>query len=108
MPELLSKLAPTATVTFDLSVFSLDCIKRASYRTTADSAVDISVEGGHAVCVIHFRSPVTPELAARASERLRLEVLDQDLRSIVAAETSTVRNTILALAFSRSGLQSDD
>ena len=80
--------------------FPLDCIKRAAYRMTAKASVDISTEAGNVVCVLHFTKPVTREQAAKAVEGLRLEVLDQDLRSVVAAETATVRNTILALAFS--------
>jgi His-Xaa-Ser system protein HxsD len=102
------ELVASATVSFDLSVFSLDCVKRAAYRVTAKASVEIATEAGNAVCVIHFSKPVTQEAAAKAVEGLRLEVLDQDLRSVVAAETASVRNTILALAFSRSGLQSDD
>ncbi|WP_287321258.1 hypothetical protein [Mesorhizobium sp.] len=102
------ELVASATESFDLSVFSLDCIKRAAYRMTAKASVDISTEAGNIVCVLHFTKPVTWEQAAKAVEGLRLEVLDQDLRSVVAAETATLRNTILALAFSRSGLQSVD
>ena len=98
----------SATVSFDLRVFTLDCVKRAAYRVTGNSSVDIAVEGGFAKCVLHFSKPTSAELAARATEGLRIEVLDQDLRSVVAAETASVRNAVLALAFSRSGLQSSE
>ncbi|MES0205260.1 hypothetical protein [Mesorhizobium sp. LNHC209A00] len=103
-----SELVQTAHVNFDLSVFSLDCVKRAAYRVTGNAAVDITIEDGFAVCTINFSKAVGWVSADAAKERLRLEVLDQDLRSSIAAETATVRNAILALAFSRSGLQSDD
>lgn len=102
------ELVASATESFDLSVFSLDCVKRAAYRLTAKASVDIWTEAGNAVCVLHFTKPISREHAANVVARLRLEVLDQDLRSVVAAETATLRNTILALAFSRSGLQSVD
>jgi His-Xaa-Ser system protein HxsD len=36
--------------------------------------------------------------------RIRNEVIDQDLRSIIAKETSNVRTLILANAFSNTGL----
>ncbi|TIN31731.1 MAG: His-Xaa-Ser system protein HxsD [Mesorhizobium sp.] len=103
-----SELVLTAQVKFDLSVFSLDCVKRAAYRVTGNAAVEITIEGGFAVCTINFSKAAARTSADAAVERLRLEVLDQDLRSSIAAETATVRNAILALAFSRSGLQSDD
>jgi His-Xaa-Ser system protein HxsD len=98
----------TATISFDLAVFTLDCVKRAAYRVTGNSSVDIAVEGGFAKCVLHFSKPTSVESAAGAIETLRLEVLDQDLRSSIARETASVRNAVLALAFSRSGLQSGD
>lgn len=103
-----SELVPIARVKFDLAVFSLDCVKRAAYRVTGNAAVEIVLEDGFAVCALKFSKPVTFAAADAAIERLRLEVLDQDLRSTIASETASVRNAVLALAFSRSGLQSDD
>jgi hypothetical protein len=35
-------------------------------------------------------------------------VLDQDLRASIARETEPVRNAVLALAFSRTGLQENE
>lgn len=98
----------SATITFDLKVFTLDCIKRASYRVTRNSSVEILAEDGVARCILHFSKPMSPDLAARTVEALRLEVLDQDLRGVVASETAHIRNAVLALAFSRSGLQSSE
>ena len=43
-----------------------------------------------------------------AERELRAEVLDQDLRASIARETEPVRNAILALAFSRTGLQESE
>lgn len=103
-----SELVRTAQAKFDLAVFSLDCVKRAAYRVTGNAAVEITIENGSTVCTINFSKAVGRASADAAIERLQLEVLDQDLRSAIAAETASVRNAILALAFSRSGLQSDD
>ncbi|CDX57737.1 hypothetical protein C7U60_19135 [Mesorhizobium plurifarium] len=66
------------------------------------------MENGFAKCTLHFSKPVSSEQADRAVEALRLEVLDQDLRKVMAEETASVRNAVLALAFSKSGLQSVD
>ncbi|MER9629425.1 hypothetical protein [Mesorhizobium sp. M0296] len=98
----------SAEIRFDLKVFTLDCVKRAAYRVTGDSSVTIAIEAGLAKCVLHFSKPISGEQAERAIEALRLEVLDQDLRGVVAKETASVRNAVLALAFSKSGLQSVD
>ncbi|TIM15502.1 MAG: hypothetical protein E5Y67_07070 [Mesorhizobium sp.] len=102
------ELVQSAQAKFDLSVFGLDCVKRAAYRVTGNAAVDITLEDGFAVCALNFSKAITRAAADTAIERLRLEVLDQDLRGTIASETASVRNAILALAFSRSGLQSDD
>jgi His-Xaa-Ser system protein HxsD len=40
--------------------------------------------------------------------RFKNEVLDQDLRQTIANETVTMRNVILAHAFSKTGLQSNE
>nr|WP_284452428.1 hypothetical protein [Mesorhizobium sp. WSM4875] len=103
-----SELVQTAQAKVDLSVFSLDCVKRAAYRVTGNAAVEITLCDGFAVCIVSFSKAVTRASADAAIERLRLEVLDQDLRATIATETASVRNAVLALAFSRSGLQSDD
>jgi His-Xaa-Ser system protein HxsD len=98
----------TITVDFDLAVFSIDTVKRAAYRMTGNASFDIDIVGNRAVCVARFSKSVSPEVASKFAEGLRLEVLDQDLRASIAAETAPVRNAVLALAFSRSGLQSID
>ncbi|MER9657240.1 hypothetical protein NKJ26_27800 [Mesorhizobium sp. M0152] len=95
-------------IRFDLKVFTLDCVKRAAYRVTGGSSVDIAIEDGFAKCVLHFSKPMSRAQSDHAVEALRLEVLDQDLRGVVAEETASVRNAVLALAFSKSGLQSVD
>jgi His-Xaa-Ser system protein HxsD len=47
------------------------------------------------------------DFATLVSE-LRCEVLDQVLRERIRAETADVRNLVLALAFSRTGLAESD
>jgi His-Xaa-Ser system protein HxsD len=81
-------------------------VKRAAYRLTDRFAFDISVAADEIRCVVTpLREMLAEELAA-LEPRLRNEVLDQDLRERIAAETSDVRNAILAYAFSATGLQS--
>jgi His-Xaa-Ser system protein HxsD len=98
----------TEDVSFDLSVYSLDTVKRAAYRLTGKASFEIKVVDGSALCTIRFAGPISPQEARRMADNLRTEVLDQDLRASLAQETMVYRNAVLALAFSRSGLQASE
>ncbi|QQS10741.1 MAG: His-Xaa-Ser system protein HxsD [Rhodospirillales bacterium] len=94
-------------VTFDAALFAESAVKKAAYTLAATASVEIRREGTDWICSLRFLRPTPPAARAEAGESLRIEVLDQDLRERIASETAAVRNTILAVAFSRTGLQSD-
>lgn len=95
-------------VSFDSAVFDLDTVKRAVYRFSAHCSADISVEDSRIVCKLSFKSSVSPQSAVGFVDELKKEVLDQDLRRTIAAETAPLRNAILALAFSNPKLRGDE
>ena len=95
-------------VSFDARVYALPAIKKAAYRFLKSFTTDIAQEGDIWVCSLTFPTAVEPEAAAKAEQELRAEVLDQDLRASISRETEPVRNAILALAFSRTGLQGSE
>jgi His-Xaa-Ser system protein HxsD len=90
---------------FSQRVYGLDIIKKAAYRLLDRFAADFRIEGDEIVCVLTFPSSTSAEAIATAVTDFQKEVLDQDLRQVVAAETSALRNAILALAFAPSKLQ---
>jgi His-Xaa-Ser system protein HxsD len=92
-------------VVFSASVYSIEAVKRAAYRFTDRFTFDISVAGDEIRCVVTPLRELPAEELTALEPRLRNEVLDQDLRERIAAETSGVRNAILAYAFSATGLQ---
>lgn len=94
-----------AIVSFDASVYSADSIKKAAYTVAAQAAVDIRRVGADWECELHFLKPTPPAMIQEAVANFRVEVLDQDLRASIAEETREVRNAILAVAFSKTGLQ---
>ncbi len=51
---------------------------------------------------------MAPEAVDEFEAAFRNEVLDQDLRRTIARETASLRNAILAHAFSKTGIQGDD
>jgi His-Xaa-Ser system protein HxsD len=94
------------TVSFDRSAASLDAVQRAVYRLSDRLSCDISAKDDATEVVVHPSDPdadIGPLLGD-----LRNEVLDQALRERVRAETSDVRNLVLALAFSKTGLAGSD
>ena len=92
-------------VRFSTRIFDVETIKKAAYRITGSCAVDFEVEGEDVICTLHPLAGSAAPLAAELANALRTEVLDQDLRRIVSAESTSIRNAVLAYAFSRTGLQ---
>lgn len=88
---------------FDASAYSADSIQRAAYRFSDRLAIDLSQSGGEFLCTVL----ISDEFSSSADEiaiEFRNEVLDQVLRERIRGETEGVRNVILALAFSNTGL----
>ncbi|MES2188747.1 MAG: His-Xaa-Ser system protein HxsD [Pseudomonadota bacterium] len=91
-------------VRFDSNLYSGDAIKRALYRLTDRFAGEVKQLDQVFVCTLHFstdKSDVTKDLDVM---NFKKEVLDQDLREKIRQETESVRNLILAHAFSKTGL----
>lgn len=95
-------------VSFDARVYALPAIKKAAYRFLKSFGTEITQEGETWVCILRFNQLVDAAAIEWAERELRAEVLDQDLRMSIARETESVRNAVLALAFSRTGLQGSE
>jgi His-Xaa-Ser system protein HxsD len=93
-------------LSFDRAGYSIDSIQRAAYRFSDRVACEISV-GDRS---IEVRATVLEEAtdADAVAAGFRNEVLDQVLRERIRTETTDVRNLVLALAFSRTGLTDSD
>jgi His-Xaa-Ser system protein HxsD len=96
--------APILMVNFDRRVYSLNAVKKAAYKHVRVFTADISIVDEEIRCLINFEQPVTEEQRLRLTNEFKKEVLDQDLRERLKAETESVRNVILAHAFSKTGL----
>lgn len=97
----------SAAIVFPKGLYDLDAIKKAAYRFANQAAVEISPSDAEISCRFHFSLPVTDAEVQNLLNDFRIEVLDQDLRASIAAETASVRNVILAYAFSKTGIQSE-
>lgn len=89
------------TLPFQLSVFSLDTLKRAAIKFTADCVFEFNSTEKEVLLKVTFRSPLTEDKQKKLIDDLRVEILDQDLRATIAAESEVYRNLILANVFSK-------
>lgn len=90
-------------VTFPLALYNADALKRAAYAIMHRATVKLDVTNDLIRCTI---TPTSEKEDASIVERDFLrEVTDHDLRITVEAQTEQARTAILALTFSRTGLQ---
>lgn len=90
-------------LTFEASMHSADAIQRAVYSLSDRLACDVTSDGQVFRCVLHLDEAVTPDVEATLAD-FRNAVVDETLRERIRGETEEVRNLILALAFSNTGL----
>ena len=102
-------MLPSRTLVFSSQVYSIETIKKAAYRFLDVLSIDVIPRSAEIECILHFLSdPKEEEQAERIVAAFKNEVLDQDLRSIIARETEATRNAVLAFALSKTGLQSSE
>ena len=91
--------APESQVfTFDRALYRLDAIKKACYRFLADYNVHIDDHETAVTVTLVERTQGKPKRFD--ADQLSTEVLDQELREQVLTETQSMRDLILAQAFS--------
>lgn len=96
------------SIEFDSAIFTVDALKKAALTVVAHAVIDIRKSGANWVCSIEFLKAKDRLAAREFIDNFRIEVLDQDLRERIASETHAVRNLVLGLAFSKTGLQSSE
>ena len=90
-------------LTFDPVAASVDAVQRAAYRLSDRLSIDLVAGDRRIECVAHIESDDVAVADAVVAE-LRKLVLDEVLRERIREETAEVRNVILAVAFSQTGL----
>lgn len=99
--------ATPITVEFDAASHSLLAIKKALYRISDVATAEIALTG-NTICCRLFPLSSKDSSTHDLVNRLRREVLDQDLREQIAAESKPYRDIILGYVFSKTGLQNDE
>lgn len=99
----------TVTVLFDLQAYSIFAVKKAVYKFAADCSAILNKSEENTI-EVHLSFPDELDKTAQKSivRALCNEVIDQDLREQIFQETEATRNLILAQAFSKTNLLSED
>ena len=92
----------TQLMTFDSTVYRLSAIKKAAYKF--GGLFHILIEQHDQVTDVRMKPKETNAPIDTLAGDFCNEVLDQDLREIVAEETAGIRNLLLAQAFSKTSL----
>ena len=95
-------------ITFDSKVYSLDTLKKSAYRYINVFSIEFEVNGSKVLSKLHFNKKYTATQCTHYADEFKKEVLDQDLRETIKIETESVRNLILAKAFSKTSLIDDE
>jgi His-Xaa-Ser system protein HxsD len=91
-------------LTFDKAAYSIEAAQAAAYRFIDRVTIVVSATADAVVCEVAPIQGRNIDFDATVADFKR-ELLDQQLRQRIGRETEAVRNLILSLAFSRTGLQ---
>lgn len=92
-------------LTFDEQIYSIETLQKAAYRGSVFFTADMSINDGKIHCTISPTLGIDDQDFTQAVEEFKKDVVDYQLRSKLKAESEPIRNLILGLAFSRTGLQ---
>lgn len=92
-------------ITFDEKLYDVEAIQKAAYRSLNVFTVDITITDGKINCLLQPNIGASEAGFAHGVEEFKKDVLDQQLRIKLKAETEPIRNLILGIAFSNTGLQ---
>lgn len=95
------------TLVFDERLYDAQVLQKAAYRSINALTVDITPDGGQFICALSSNIGVDEPSFQAAVQEFKKDVLDYQLRHRLNAETQPIKNLILGLAFSKTGLISE-
>lgn len=89
---------------FDERIYSIEAVQKAAYRFIHLFTMDMKLNEGEIHCTLTPSQEHSVDGLKHYVSEFKKEILDQHLRLKIKAETEDVRNLILGIAFSNSGL----
>ncbi len=93
------------SVIFDEQLYDAQVLQKAAYRSLNSLTVEITTGKGELCCALS--SNIGEPAFLLAIQEFKKDVLDYQLRHQLAVETQPIKNLILGLAFSKTGLISE-
>ncbi len=100
-------MACSHTLVFDERLYDAQVLQKAAYRSINTLTVDITSDEGRFICVLSLNIGLDEPSFLSAIQEFKKDVLDYQLRHRLAVETQPIKNLILGLAFSKTGLISE-
>ncbi|MBX8484257.1 His-Xaa-Ser system protein HxsD [Pseudomonas cichorii] len=100
-------MAFSHTLVFDERLYDAQVLQKAAYRSINALTVEITTDGIHFICALSSNIGVDESSFLSAIQEFKKDVLDYQLRHRLAVETQPIKNLILGLAFSKTGLISE-
>jgi His-Xaa-Ser system protein HxsD len=100
-------MACSHTLVFDERLYDAQVLQKAAYRSINTLTVDITSDEGRFICVLSLNIGLDEPAFLSAIQEFKKDVLDYQLRHRLAVETQPIKNLILGLAFSKTGLISE-
>lgn len=101
-------MATEAIISLDSKACSIESAQKAAYRSINYFTIDIQTNDTHLNCKLSPNKGVSDEAFNHAIQEFRKNILDEELRLKLKNETEPVRNLILSIAFSKTGLQKNE
>ena len=92
---------------FDERLYDAQVLQKAAYRSINVLTVDITSDGKQFVCALSSNIGMDEQSFLSAVQEFKKDALDYQLRHRLAVETQPIKNLILGLAFSKTGLISE-
>jgi His-Xaa-Ser system protein HxsD len=89
---------------YDSSLYPAEVIQKAAYKSLNKMTLNLKVVGSNLVCELQSNKNISDEAFELAVEEFKKDVLDYLLRDKIKKESEPLRNLILSIAFSKTGL----
>jgi len=93
---------------FDEQLYSVEAIQKAAYRSMQYLTAEISLKHHHIECILTPNIGIGTDSFLRGVEEFKKHVIDYQLRAKLKAESEPLRNLVLGIAFSNTGLHSGE
>ena len=100
-------MAYSHKLVFDERLYEASVLQKAAYRSMNSLTVDLATDEGQFVCALSSNIGVDESSFLSAVQEFKKDVLDYQLRHQLSIETQPIKNLILGLAFSKTGLISE-